>query len=223
MPKDTKTRELLLECATKEFIEKGYKDASLRNICRSAGLTTGAMYFFFKGKEDLFNAVVEKPVNALMSYITNHFELEKKEMQKATYQVKQGDSDLESFIGITEELSPEDISSSNEIIKILYSNRELVNLIVYNSAGTRYEHLIDEVVEIVEKHYRYLADGICKVRGIPKIDKFSIHWIAHEQVDIFLYLLEHVESEKEALKLSDKIVKILYSSWIGLFKEGLIN
>ena len=223
MPKDKKTKELLLKCATEEFIEKGYKDASLRNICRRAGLTTGAMYFFFDGKEDIFNAVVEEPVNALMSYITNHFELEKEEMQKAAYQAKLSGADLKSFIGITEELSPEDISSSNEIIKILYSNRELVNLIVYNSAGTKYEHMIDEVVEIVEKHYRYLADGICKVRGIPKIDKFSIHWIAHEQIDIFLYLLGHVESEKEALKLSDKIVKILYSSWIGLFKEGFVN
>ena len=35
--------------------------ASLRNICKEAGVTTGALYFFFKDKEDLFAALVEKP------------------------------------------------------------------------------------------------------------------------------------------------------------------
>ena len=47
------TRQHLLECAKREFLEKGYMKASLRNICKEAGVTTGALYFFFKDKEDL--------------------------------------------------------------------------------------------------------------------------------------------------------------------------
>ena len=50
--KETKRR--LLESAKKEFLEKGYLQASLRNICKNAGVTTGALYFFFEGKEALF-------------------------------------------------------------------------------------------------------------------------------------------------------------------------
>ena len=38
--KETKRR--LLESAKKEFLEKGYLQASLRNICKNAGVTTGA-------------------------------------------------------------------------------------------------------------------------------------------------------------------------------------
>ena len=34
------TRQHLLECAKKEFLEKGYMKASLRNICKEAGVTT---------------------------------------------------------------------------------------------------------------------------------------------------------------------------------------
>ena len=41
------TRQHLLECAKREFLEKGYMKASLRNICKEAGVTTGALYFFF--------------------------------------------------------------------------------------------------------------------------------------------------------------------------------
>ena len=44
------TRKKLLECAKKEFLAKGYMKASLRNICKDAGVTTGALYFFFKDK-----------------------------------------------------------------------------------------------------------------------------------------------------------------------------
>ena len=40
------TRQHLLECAKREFLEKGYMKASLRNICKEAGVTTGALYFF---------------------------------------------------------------------------------------------------------------------------------------------------------------------------------
>ena len=59
------TRQHLLECAKKEFLEKGYMKASLRNICKEAGVTTGALYFFFKDKEALFGALVEEPLKKL--------------------------------------------------------------------------------------------------------------------------------------------------------------
>ena len=39
--KDSETKERLLACAKKEFVEKGYAKASLRAICREAGVTTG--------------------------------------------------------------------------------------------------------------------------------------------------------------------------------------
>ena len=39
------TRKHLLECAGREFLEKGYMKASLRNICKEAGVTTGALSF----------------------------------------------------------------------------------------------------------------------------------------------------------------------------------
>ena len=47
MVNEKETKRKLQECAMKEFLEKGYMKASLRNICREAGVTTGALYFFF--------------------------------------------------------------------------------------------------------------------------------------------------------------------------------
>lgn len=46
------TKELLLKAGREEFLEKGYEKASLRAICKRAGVTTGAVYFFFDSKEE---------------------------------------------------------------------------------------------------------------------------------------------------------------------------
>lgn len=46
------------EAAKAEFLQKGYKDASLRNIVKSLGKTLGAFYGYYKSKEELFEALV---------------------------------------------------------------------------------------------------------------------------------------------------------------------
>ena len=58
---DYEKRELLISAAKEEFLEKGYNKASLRSICAKAGVTTGALYFFFENKADLFSAIVDGP------------------------------------------------------------------------------------------------------------------------------------------------------------------
>ena len=50
------TLENIHRAAKAEFLEKGYKDASLRNIVKSVGMTTGAFYGYYKSKEELFEA-----------------------------------------------------------------------------------------------------------------------------------------------------------------------
>ena len=52
--KRRETIEKLKKAGKEEFIENGYQRASLRKICKSAGVTTGAFYFSFESKEALF-------------------------------------------------------------------------------------------------------------------------------------------------------------------------
>ena len=48
----------ILESARTEFLASGFEKASLKTICEGAGVTTGALYKRYKGKEELFCAVV---------------------------------------------------------------------------------------------------------------------------------------------------------------------
>lgn len=52
-----KTREQLLQSALDTFYEYGVAKASLQTIARRAGVTRGALYWHFKNKEDLFDAL----------------------------------------------------------------------------------------------------------------------------------------------------------------------
>ena len=60
------TLHLILSAAMQEFLEKGYKSASLRNIVKTAGVTTGAFYGYYDSKEDLFEALVGEHYNFLL-------------------------------------------------------------------------------------------------------------------------------------------------------------
>lgn len=53
------TRQQLLGAAVRVFSEKGVSGASLQDIAAAAGTTRGAIYWHFKNKADLFNALVD--------------------------------------------------------------------------------------------------------------------------------------------------------------------
>lgn len=53
------TKQRLLDAGREEFYQYGYRRASLRRICASCGVTTGAFYFFFENKDALFCEIVD--------------------------------------------------------------------------------------------------------------------------------------------------------------------
>jgi len=54
------TREALLDAAEEVFLEKGVARTSLEQIARHAGMTRGAVYWHFKNKADLFQAMLNR-------------------------------------------------------------------------------------------------------------------------------------------------------------------
>ena len=52
----SKTQEKILEIGKKEFLDKGFKEASLNEIVEKAGFTKGAFYGYYPTKESLFDS-----------------------------------------------------------------------------------------------------------------------------------------------------------------------
>ena len=57
--------ENVLRCARQEFLEKGFALASLRDIAKAAGTSTGSIYTRFTDKAGLFRALVEPAAGEL--------------------------------------------------------------------------------------------------------------------------------------------------------------
>lgn len=67
-----RTRTLLLEVATAEFLAHGYNGTSLERVAEAAGFSKGAVYGNFAGKEELCLAVLENYFFAqLQNFVTD--------------------------------------------------------------------------------------------------------------------------------------------------------
>lgn len=54
------TRNILLDSAEQIFFDKGYSQTTLMDVASHAGMTRGAIYWHFKNKMELFEAMVER-------------------------------------------------------------------------------------------------------------------------------------------------------------------
>ena len=59
------TRNAILDAAEVVFQKQGVSRTSLAEIAAAAGVTRGAIYWHFKNKEDVFNAMIERIVGAV--------------------------------------------------------------------------------------------------------------------------------------------------------------
>ncbi|MBL8516338.1 MAG: TetR family transcriptional regulator [Betaproteobacteria bacterium] len=76
------TRNELLDAAERVFNEKGVSRTSLADIAEAAGLTRGAIYWHFRNKADLFDAMMERVTLPLENLVA-----------------QSGDSELEDPLG----------------------------------------------------------------------------------------------------------------------------
>ncbi|MCK2221593.1 TetR/AcrR family transcriptional regulator [Actinomadura sp. ATCC 31491] len=64
------TRDRVLTIATRLFAERGYDDTPIEAVLQETGLSRGALYYHYAGKEALFEAVLEAQEAAVGVQIT---------------------------------------------------------------------------------------------------------------------------------------------------------
>lgn len=59
------TKEIILQKARSQFVQKGFQQVSMRSIAKLLGCSHGAIYYHFKNKAELFYAIVEEDFSKL--------------------------------------------------------------------------------------------------------------------------------------------------------------
>src|SRR3712207_218179 len=76
-------RQLVVEAARRVFQSHGLEGASIRLIAAEAGCTTGAIYPYFKGKEEIYAALLSESLDGLRAFIAGRIEAAVDSLERA--------------------------------------------------------------------------------------------------------------------------------------------
>ena len=152
--------ENVLRFARQEFLEKGFALASLRDIAKAAGTSTGSIYTRFTDKAGLFRALVEPAAGELKRRFL--------EIQESFHR----------FDGQTqqEEMGRYTAHAQEGLFDYIYEHLPEFELLLRRAAGTEYAHYIDELVEIeVSYTYKYMEVIGCESVRSGQVTEDLIH------------------------------------------------
>lgn len=198
------TLEKIQQAALTEFLDKGFLSASLRQIVKNAGVTTGAFYGYFSSKEALFNAIVEPHAAALMGRF----------MEAQT-----------TFAELPEKEQPEHMGLESGrcvdwMVDYICAHREPVKLLLCCAEGTSYEHFVHNMVEVeVEYTQRYMEVLRRLGRDIPVLDKSLCHIIASGMFNGIFEIVVHDMPRDQAMRDVDQLRAFYTAGWSKLMGE----
>ena len=199
----TDTQKKILEVGKKEFLAKGFKDASLRGIVKEAGFTQGAFYGYYTDKAALFEALVSEAADSLMEQF--------KAAQGAHYDLIPEDKTEQC-----RELSTEYL---NFFINYIYDNFDAFKLVVCCSEGTKYADYIHELVEIevseTEKYYDQLRQ-LGKLEG--SVSHELHHMITSAYFTAVFETVAHDMSREHAIEYVNELALFFNCGWDGLLR-----
>ena len=196
--------ERIIECARKEFLEKGYMDDSLRTIATQAGTTTGSIYTRFKDKEGLFEAIVGPHYDHIMSRFCRV---------------------QEEFAALPAEQQPENMGkvSGNcmlEILQYCYEHIEECQMLISKAEGPRYANFLDELVEIESKAtHKYLQVLEDLGNPSPPISPRLEHIIITGMFNTYLELVLHQVPWEEAVLYLEEMQAFYTAGWMKLMGQ----
>ena len=196
------TKEWILSAAIDEFFEYGLSGSSLRRICSNAGVTTGALYFFFENKDDLFKTVISKVTDPFTELINEHYRYEQTESNQ--YIDNGSDADFEI---------------SRLLIDLYFKNQKIWDILLHHLNHPAVQNFIDSFIDISTEHYIKLLDNMDLSKRKEPIDEFLIHQYVHMQVDAMLTLISHDFNKEDMTKHSKAVIKMLRGAFQVLITE----
>ena len=195
--------ERILECAKKEFLAKGYTDASLRTIAAQAGTSTNSIYVRFQDKEGLFGALVEPVSEEFMSRFLNvqetfhSFDSETQRSQAGQYTA----------------------GEMTKMVDYVYDHFDEFRLLLDASSGTKFHRFVDRLVSLEEEYtWKWMeATGIC-MEPEDEMMKGFYHMMVTSYFEGIFEVIRHGVSRKDAQIYISMMGKYHHAGFQAMFR-----
>lgn len=192
------TQKKILKTAEQEFMACGFQKASLRNIAKTAGLTTGAVYGYYPDKESLFAALVSKPANELIECFikmqNNHAML--------TNEEKITNTGMSMKTGIA------------FFCEYIYEHHNAFYLIACCSEGTKYQSYIDDMVAIEEKAMHTYLEFLIEENKISRtLDKMLVHILISSSFNSVFEVARHNMTKDKTMEYAKELSVFYVAGW----------
>lgn len=195
------TLEKIQKAALEEFSRKGFRGASLRQIVKQAGVTTGAFYGYFSSKEALFASIVEPHAAALMGRFMET-------------QI--------SFAELPESEQPAHMGQDSGVylhwmVEYICQHREPVKLLLCCADGTDYEQFVHRMVEVeVESTLQYIKVLHRLGQNVPEVDPQLCHILASGMFSGIFEVVIHDMPYEQAMCYVNQLRDFYTAGWLKL-------
>ena len=196
MPREKKdSRERILAAARNEFMQYGFKDASMRRIGAQAGMTAAALYRHFENKDELFAALAEPAVQDLYNWIDAH-------VSRAEAAVSAGGQDLWRDTEI------------DMMCLLVYPSMAEYRLLLNRAAGSRYENLLHDLVMDQQRRMEEMLSQL-RARGyaVREISPQELHLLLTATCTALFEPVIHEYSYEEAFRCLDTLEVFFLPGW----------
>ena len=198
------TREQILLAAKAEFLEKGFQHASLRNIVKTAGVTTGALYGYYDSKEALFDALVRESYEYAMGRFKEA---------------------LSTFAALPIERQPESLGQVSgdcmqEMLLYMHEHRDTFHLLLLHSDGTRYATMVDELVALeVDATHRYYTVLAQLGAPMPHVDEALEHMLVTGMFNAYFEIIIHDMPPDKANRYLEEMHDFYTAGWMKIMGQ----
>lgn len=196
------TEKNILNTARKHFLKDGFSGASLRNIVKDAGLTTGAFYKYYPTKEALFDALTDP-------YIEHIYQIYDRVVE-----------DFEKLSAKEQTSNMSDTSSDgmDQMIDYIYEHYDNFRLLLKCGDSGKFETFIHNMVDremrsSLEYVKKMKEDGI----EIPIVGESLMHMIYTGFFSSIFQIIEHDIDKETAKRNVNKLREFNTGGWERLW------
>ncbi|MBE6123332.1 MAG: helix-turn-helix transcriptional regulator [Solobacterium sp.] len=191
--KDHSLDEKIVDAARNEFLEVGYRNASMRKIAARAGITTGALYTRYENKDVLFASLV---------YETGMlFEKEFSALKPEHYQIAIRE-------GKFSQLSAHE---AGRLLDIIYSHHDECYLLFCCSEGSTAE----KYYPLLVKNKARAIARYMNAAGNP-VTRDTVEMLTAAQYSYFVEVLRRKYTREQAGELFRNVLKFCDAGWLAL-------